>query len=187
MSWETRWKNTIIADHEHPPTHTHTHTHTHTPRDMHVKFRLTNMWRRWLEEPPHTQATVAWMTDRCEQNEWVRGVSTPAPPTLLLADSWCLKSLFYLVWWQLPCLLTHPPILHFVSPIAPAANLINVNSNCCHSLLATPLSSSKVSFTCCVLLLTSLPILPDVKTLKWIAYPSWLWIHPCKYISLLAA
>lgn len=32
--------------------------------------------------------------------------------------------------------------------------------------------------------LTSLPILPDVKMLKLIVYPSWLWIHPCKYIPL---
>lgn len=77
------------------------------------------------------------MKDLCEQNEWVRGVTTPTPPTLLLTDSWCLKSLFYPIWWQLPCLLTHPPILHFVLPIAPAANLINVNSNRLHSSLVT--------------------------------------------------
>lgn len=69
-----------------------------------------------------------------ESEEW--------PQTFLQTGSWCLKSLFFPIWWQLPRLSTHPHVLHFVSPIAPAANSINVNSNSLHSSLVTLLAST---------------------------------------------
>lgn len=103
----------------------------------------------------HIHKLQQYRSDLYEQNEWVRGVTTPTPTALLLSDSWCLKSLFYPIWWQLPCLLTHPPIVHFVSPIASAANLINVNSNSIHSSLATLLAFPKINSTCCALLVFS--------------------------------
>lgn len=99
-----------------------------------MTFRLTNMWRRWLEERVTTCTSPCSMDER--QNEWVRGVTTPSPPTH--GDSWRLKSLFYPIWWHLPYLLTHPR--HHALCFSPAADLMNANWSSIQSSLQTLLA-----------------------------------------------
>lgn len=95
----------------------------HMPSDKGVSGWSEGFWRKcscWFHQ--HMKEVIrrklqtpacGWATFMSQMNdslEW-----PPPTPPVLLSDSWCFKSLFYPIWWRLPLLLTHPPIMHFVS------------------------------------------------------------------------